>query len=275
VFSGTVRSNLDPFNEYGGDAYLWEAIRDCGLWEAVRSGRGAGRRRGVAWRPAGRAEPRHHWEKATRTGACRRHQAQAQHSTCDDSRPSPPQRTPLASRHAHRSRPLAASTAAWTAPAARPGPSASSSCCASRAPRSRRCGDTWVRLGSGAQAPTKTACASLGQLTPRACDEQPGNAGSKAAPMRAPSSPPSLPRPPAGPPPRRCLCCAWTRRPPRLTPTLRPTSWRSSRSSSPTAPPSLWRTASTPSSAATRVRGRGGGRARRVAGGWLLRVLRF
>lgn len=35
VFSGTVRSNLDPFNEYGGDAALWEAIRDCELESQV------------------------------------------------------------------------------------------------------------------------------------------------------------------------------------------------------------------------------------------------
>jgi ATP-binding cassette subfamily C (CFTR/MRP) protein 1 len=36
VFSGTVRSNLDPFNEYGGDAALWEAIRDCELEAQVK-----------------------------------------------------------------------------------------------------------------------------------------------------------------------------------------------------------------------------------------------
>ena len=28
VFSGTVRSNLDPFGEFGHDVVLWEAIRD-------------------------------------------------------------------------------------------------------------------------------------------------------------------------------------------------------------------------------------------------------
>jgi hypothetical protein len=35
VFSGTVRTNLDPFGEYGADAILWEAIRDVGLQEQV------------------------------------------------------------------------------------------------------------------------------------------------------------------------------------------------------------------------------------------------
>lgn len=37
VFSGTVRSNLDPFGEFGHDAVLWEALRDCGLEEQVKS----------------------------------------------------------------------------------------------------------------------------------------------------------------------------------------------------------------------------------------------
>lgn len=46
VFSGTVRSNLDPFGEYGADAILWEAIRDVGLGEQVG--------RGSAARPARR-----------------------------------------------------------------------------------------------------------------------------------------------------------------------------------------------------------------------------
>ena len=36
MFSGTVRSNLDPFGEYGHDAMLWEAIKDCGLEDQVR-----------------------------------------------------------------------------------------------------------------------------------------------------------------------------------------------------------------------------------------------
>jgi ATP-binding cassette subfamily C (CFTR/MRP) protein 1 len=35
VFSGTVRTNLDPFNEFGGDAVLWQAIRDCELQDQV------------------------------------------------------------------------------------------------------------------------------------------------------------------------------------------------------------------------------------------------
>ncbi|KIZ01660.1 ABC transporter, multidrug resistance associated protein [Monoraphidium neglectum] len=36
VFSGSVRSNLDPFDEYGGDAELWSALRDCGLDSTVK-----------------------------------------------------------------------------------------------------------------------------------------------------------------------------------------------------------------------------------------------
>ncbi|KAI8468106.1 MAG: hypothetical protein J3K34DRAFT_479395 [Monoraphidium minutum] len=40
VFSGTVRSNLDPFNEYGADSVLWQALRDCGLDGQVRSAGG-------------------------------------------------------------------------------------------------------------------------------------------------------------------------------------------------------------------------------------------
>ena len=42
VFSGTVRSNLDPFDEFhvvGQDYELWEAIRECGLEDAVSWGR--------------------------------------------------------------------------------------------------------------------------------------------------------------------------------------------------------------------------------------------
>ena len=38
VFSGTVRSNLDPFDEFhcvGQDYELWEAIRECGLEDVV------------------------------------------------------------------------------------------------------------------------------------------------------------------------------------------------------------------------------------------------
>ncbi len=38
VFSGTVRSNLDPFGEYGADAQLWEAIKDVGLEDQVGAG---------------------------------------------------------------------------------------------------------------------------------------------------------------------------------------------------------------------------------------------
>jgi hypothetical protein len=50
VSSGTVRSSLDPFNEFGGDTYLWEAVRDCGLCEAVRGMGGGGLKSGRAGR---------------------------------------------------------------------------------------------------------------------------------------------------------------------------------------------------------------------------------
>ncbi len=36
VFSGTVRSNLDPFGEFGHDNVLWQALRDCGIEEAAK-----------------------------------------------------------------------------------------------------------------------------------------------------------------------------------------------------------------------------------------------
>lgn len=35
MFSGTVRTNLDPFSEYGDDATLWEAIKEVGLYGQV------------------------------------------------------------------------------------------------------------------------------------------------------------------------------------------------------------------------------------------------
>ncbi len=35
MFSGTVRTNLDPFGEFGHDAVLWETIKDVGLEEQV------------------------------------------------------------------------------------------------------------------------------------------------------------------------------------------------------------------------------------------------
>jgi ABC-type multidrug transport system fused ATPase/permease subunit len=35
VFSGTVRSNLDPFGEKSHDGELWQALRDCGLEDQV------------------------------------------------------------------------------------------------------------------------------------------------------------------------------------------------------------------------------------------------
>jgi ATP-binding cassette subfamily C (CFTR/MRP) protein 1 len=37
VFSGTVRSNLDPFGEKSHDGELWQALRDVGLEEQARS----------------------------------------------------------------------------------------------------------------------------------------------------------------------------------------------------------------------------------------------
>ena len=44
MFSGTVRSNLDPFEEFGGDHDLWEALRECGLADQVGWGPGPGAR---------------------------------------------------------------------------------------------------------------------------------------------------------------------------------------------------------------------------------------
>lgn len=37
VFSGTVRSNLDPYGEYGHDAELWDALRECKLEDQVKA----------------------------------------------------------------------------------------------------------------------------------------------------------------------------------------------------------------------------------------------
>ena len=37
MFSGTVRSNLDPFGEYGNDARLWEVLKDVGLEEQAKA----------------------------------------------------------------------------------------------------------------------------------------------------------------------------------------------------------------------------------------------
>ncbi|KAF8057290.1 Abcc2 [Scenedesmus sp. PABB004] len=37
IFSGTVRSNLDPFGQAGGDDAIWEALRQAGLADLVRS----------------------------------------------------------------------------------------------------------------------------------------------------------------------------------------------------------------------------------------------
>jgi ATP-binding cassette, subfamily C (CFTR/MRP), member 1 len=53
LFSGTVRANLDPFDDAGGDAALWEALRECGLAEQVKGAGGLDARLdatgGAAW----------------------------------------------------------------------------------------------------------------------------------------------------------------------------------------------------------------------------------
>lgn len=37
IFSGTVRSNLDPFGNAGGDAQIWNALKQSGMDEFVRA----------------------------------------------------------------------------------------------------------------------------------------------------------------------------------------------------------------------------------------------
>ena len=37
IFSGTVRDNLDPFSDAGGDQKIWEALRQSGMDVYVRS----------------------------------------------------------------------------------------------------------------------------------------------------------------------------------------------------------------------------------------------
>eukprot|EP00878_Enallax_costatus_P033713 GHUV01037265.1.p1 GENE.GHUV01037265.1~~GHUV01037265.1.p1 ORF type:complete len:383 (+),score=36.29 GHUV01037265.1:122-1270(+) len=37
IFSGTVRSNLDPFGQAGSDAAIWEALRQAGIHDLVKS----------------------------------------------------------------------------------------------------------------------------------------------------------------------------------------------------------------------------------------------
>lgn len=37
VFSGTFRSNLDPFGQAGSDAAIWGALRQAGLDATVRA----------------------------------------------------------------------------------------------------------------------------------------------------------------------------------------------------------------------------------------------
>ena len=51
IFSGTIRSNLDPFGEAEGDHKIWEAIRRAGCSQFisdsdVRAGAGAGAGKG-------------------------------------------------------------------------------------------------------------------------------------------------------------------------------------------------------------------------------------
>ena len=35
LFSGSVRSNLDPFNSAGGDAPVWQALERAGLRQTI------------------------------------------------------------------------------------------------------------------------------------------------------------------------------------------------------------------------------------------------
>ena len=37
LFSGTIRSNVDPMGETGGDAAVWQALRQAGLGDTVTS----------------------------------------------------------------------------------------------------------------------------------------------------------------------------------------------------------------------------------------------
>ncbi len=37
MFSGSVRSNLDPFGDAGGDDAIWAALRQAGLRDTVRA----------------------------------------------------------------------------------------------------------------------------------------------------------------------------------------------------------------------------------------------
>lgn len=146
MWSGTVRSNLDPFGEYGGDHTLWEALRDVGLEDQVRGG-GGGLGGGVqsALCTCGRAargatspgvQPPRPGPKGRGLPAA----AWTPRLTAPALAPTPPPHppSPLSTPSAPRLRPAAAWTPRSTAPAATRGPSASSSSCASRARRSRR-----------------------------------------------------------------------------------------------------------------------------------------
>jgi ABC-type multidrug transport system fused ATPase/permease subunit len=51
IFSGSVRSNLDPFGQAPSDVVIWEALRQAGIDELVRS-------LGVSRHAAERVDPR-------------------------------------------------------------------------------------------------------------------------------------------------------------------------------------------------------------------------
>jgi hypothetical protein len=120
VFSGTVRSNLDPFGEFGHDAVLWEAIRDSGLEEQVGAGAGDGMAVVAGWLD-GRCVCSQLSGARMLPFLCWAHEPAADPLVPALSSP------PLPSLHPCRSRCAAAWMPAWTAPAARPGPWASSS----------------------------------------------------------------------------------------------------------------------------------------------------
>jgi hypothetical protein len=150
VFSGTVRSNLDPFGEKSHDGELWQALRECGLEEAVSGARrlccsaaamdGAGLayvlRCGTLMLHCQHLVCWHH--SVCVFSVCLLQQAAAQgrapcvRQCCEQYHMSMPVFKPAADRPppcrpAHRRRPAAALMASWTAPAAMPGPWASSS----------------------------------------------------------------------------------------------------------------------------------------------------
>ena len=36
LFSGTIRSNVDPMDQAGGDAAVWQSLQQAGLSDAVK-----------------------------------------------------------------------------------------------------------------------------------------------------------------------------------------------------------------------------------------------